>query len=1151
MTVLSPTILEALKLLQAAEKAENNCLVEILGAVKPARSSKSTITSIVRGLYTKNAKLLTILDADIKEVIDNPEFELDTYKGFVNSFILWLDADAMVLFDKYAAFITSKDSYHNFTNLDKVESFAGPLTNCVHYLDFIAATSNLLRNPFVIDKLSTIKEFMERLLNNYRELLELSRLNDIGFANINAFVTPTTPTVTHKPPSRGPPKVSGIFKLEQIVERTKDEPLLLHDKDHKEVPIELVLLDIGGSRGSHGKKYNSLAILQVHSGTKEFSRSLMFPPFRVNEVSVDFKRDTLFLKAINFSHPENTDSVISITGLDSQFLYDWHKKLTAIFPEEAKHSPVGEDSFLITPVNSPTKMAGLGINVLSDSEHKQDIKDREEQQKYHTPQKPKLYIQETSEQSSSPLSQLEKHFRNSIQKLNGTNEIPILPPPPPAFQLRKPSSTSIQSEDSSDSAKTQYDRSLSIIEKTVSSTTLARLVSTKADGDTCPTKVINKRTMESSLDCDAGGRPISSQGEIVDVEGTPVMIKAPTLPNIVTETGRLSLSDKHHSGQQTKFSSVPDLATGRSSNLYQLSTGSEIDISNFGKDYRPSFAESEVSINSKKGSSPSVGSGTPGTQKKPTRKKSLFNLFKKGSKANLNDNVAGFQMVNKSVDSVSTNTNLANKSMDSTSSVFNTANRSLVTSSKHFNAADQSFNSFSSSILNKKDSDDSVTSSISTNDLMKKDSDATLNSSTKNSKVDQVDAGNPTNKSEESTPSTESSRSAIPTAFALPSSTSTYFFKQYKNGSSASLGQHNDSQTNLELLESTEEELFVSDEIKSMINDDHSIEFFITEATPKAMKVSKWKPKYGKWEMITVNENLFARIVTNYHLNKSWIIFFKQDTDANNAEIDKPILLLDIVGGQTSVKLNALDLQISSINSVTSEKMQIMVRCKTSALGNSILTNVNNVMGVLSANAKNNNYGSLQNSELAPSSFTITSSIMDGKCQPSASTTYSSFSSSESRSTTKSAKPISRMKKGGSDYSINSQEAANLNILTNPDNTKLILLNQMPVRLQKQLESYNSISTPSSWKILSMYSLTVYLITESFTNKSYFNLVLKKTDIESKAETEFNWLIRDAEMYKRIERIGKAGLLVKVTNDDIFMIECKGRKELHQLIGIF
>ncbi|ABN65695.2 predicted protein, partial [Scheffersomyces stipitis CBS 6054] len=1084
------------KSLQAAEKAENNCLVEILGAVKPARSSKSTITSIVRGLYTKNAKLLTILDADIKEVIDNPEFELDTYKGFVNSFILWLDADAMVLFDKYAAFITSKDSYHNFTNLDKVESFAGPLTNCVHYLDFIAATSNLLRNPFVIDKLSTIKEFMERLLNNYRELLESSRLNDIGFANINAFVTPTTPTVTHKPPSRGPPKVSGIFKLEQIVERTKDEPLLLHDKDHKEVPIELVLLDIGGSRGSHGKKYNSLAILQVHSGTKEFSRSLMFPPFRVNEVSVDFKRDTLFLKAINFSHPENTDSVISITGLDSQFLYDWHKKLTAIFPEEAKHSPVGEDSFLITPVNSPTKMAGLGINVLSDSEHKQDIKDREEQQKYHTPQKPKLYIQETSEQSSSPLSQLEKHFRNSIQKSNGTNEIPILPPPPPAFQLRKPSSTSIQSEDSSDSAKTQYDRSLSIIEKTVSSTTLARLVSTKADGDTCPTKVINKRTMESSLDCDAGGRPISSQGEIVDVEGTPVMIKAPTLPNIVTETGRLSLSDKHHSGQQTKFSSVPDLATGRSSNLYQLSTGSEIDISNFGKDYRPSFAESEVSINSKKGSSPSVGSGTPGTQKKPTRKKSLFNLFKKGSKANLNDN---------SVDSVSTNTNLANKSMDSTST-------------------DQSFNSFSSSILNKKDSDDSVTSSISTNDLMKKDSDATLNSSTKNT---------------------------IPTAFALPSSTSTYFFKQYKNGSSASLGQHNDSQTNLELLESTEEELFVSDEIKSMINDDHSIEFFITEATPKAMKVSKWKPKYGKWEMITVNENLFARIVTNYHLNKSWIIFFKQDTDANNAEIDKPILLLDIVGGQTSVKLNALDLQISSINSVTSEKMQIMVRCKTSALGNSILTNVNNVMGVLSANAKNNNYGSLQNSELAPSSFTITSSIMDGKCQPSASTTYSSFSSSESRSTTKSAKPISRMKKGGSDYSINSQEAANLNILTNPDNTKLILLNQMPVRLQKQLESYNSISTPSSWKILSMYSLTVYSITESFTNKSYFNLVLKKTDIESKAETEFNWLIRDAEMYKRIERIGKAGLLVKVTNDDIFMIECKGRKELHQLIGIF
>ncbi|KAK6457862.1 uncharacterized protein RJT20DRAFT_125734 [Scheffersomyces xylosifermentans] len=312
------------------------------------------------------------------------------------------------------------------------------------------------------------------------------------------------------------------------------------------------------------------------------------------------------------------------------------------------------------------------------------------------------------------------------------------------------------------------------------------------------------------------------------------------------------------------------------------------------------------------------------------------------------------------------------------------------------------------------------------------------------------------------------------------------------------------------------------------------------------MKISKWKRKYGKWEMITVNENLFAKIVVNYEVNKSWLTFFKEEIDEEGTELDKPVLILSLIEGETTVRHTALDLQVNSINAITKEKMQIMIRCTTGALGNSILTNIKNVLGVLSANARNNNYGELKNSEL--SSAHVAAPSLSEKSHPSASTTYSSFNSTDDQ---KSHTSPSKLRQENSTYSINSEEAPNFNVIKNPDNSKLILLNNMTIRLQEQLESYEMKNTPSSWKILSMYSLSVFSITDNISKKAYFNFVLENTDKSETAEKDYNWLICDSEIDTRMERIGKAGFLVKVDDDSIFMIECKGKKQSIQLLEIF
>ena len=110
------------------------------------------------------------------------------------------------------------------------------------------------------------------------------------------------------------------------------------------------------------------------------------------------------------------------------------------------------------------------------------------------------------------------------------------------------------------------------------------------------------------------------------------------------------------------------------------------------------------------------------------------------------------------------------------------------------------------------------------------------------------------------------------------------------------------------------------------------------------------------------------------------------------------------------------------------------------------------------------------------------------KDKPSNSSTLTSLNSSLNNESNKQSAQLPAAKI--SFYSSNSADITNSNVLSNPDNSKFLLLNQMTIRLQKQLESYNLINNPSSWKILSMYTLSVYMISDNFTNKNYYNLVL-------------------------------------------------------------
>ena len=151
-------------------------------------------------------------------------------------------------------------------------------------------------------------------------------------------------------------------------------------------------------------------------------------------------------------------------------------------------------------------------------------------------------------------------------------------------------------------------------------------------------------------------------------------------------------------------------------------------------------------------------------------------------------------------------------------------------------------------------------------------------------------------------------------------------------------------------------------------------------------------------------------------------------------------------------------------------------------------------------------------------------------------------------------------------------EIYNANIINNPHTIHINKINQMQIRLQKlqpnkevddddhddhdddDYQRLMMIYNPSSWKILSMYKLNVDQLIDDLTQRTfyYFKLIndeqQQQQEVE-KVEDEFRWLISDEMKFQVLEKIGKAGLLVKHnsnsnSNGEIYMIECRGKKNL-------
>ena len=271
-----------------------------------------------------------------------------------------------------------------------------------------------------------------------------------------------------------------------------------------------------------------------------------------------------------------------------------------------------------------------------------------------------------------------------------------------------------------------------------------------------------------------------------------------------------------------------------------------------------------------------------------------------------------------------------------------------------------------------------------------------------------------------------------------------------------------------------------------------------------------------------------------------------------------------------------------------------MIRCNSGNLANDIINNIENALGVLLSTTStsnsslrtimksNNSYGSLNTSKLMNSDNTLASSMMDlnqsnnNNNSTSHSSTYTSFSSSFG--TPQQPPPPPPRKQSYSLSSLDGNEIYNANIINNPHTIHINKINQMQIRLQKlqpnkevddddhddhddddyqRLMIYN----PSSWKILSMYKLNVDQLIDDLTQRTfyYFKLIndeqQQQQEVE-KVEDEFRWLISDEMKFQVLEKIGKAGLLVKHnsnsnSNGEIYMIECRGKKEFKTLYEIF
>lgn len=1231
-----------------SENEENNNLIEIMGIIKPSKTSPNSANqnSIIRGLFTKNAKLLKLLNSCYAEIEVDPNPK-EVFKSFLNEFIIWLESDGLIMFEKF---------YNLFPLAYDYEIFGKPLLHLQKYVEFIIHATSLVRNPFVIDKLNSFSDIMANIIKQYNLHYENMKLNNISFDNIKVFGDS----------NRVNEKVSSFFRIDQIVDRTKNEYLYIYNDPNKKV--ELVLLDL-----ANNDEFNALALLAIPENSNS-SRSLIFPPFRINELSIHRNNNgDISLSALNFSKSIQKTNEIIISGNKDDLLKRWYEKLSEIFPISS--SPVNKE-FLIKS-DKEFQLSGLGIdtfdysstnttpnNAVSKKASFQDLISSPSLSISPLNQLSKRTITTNTSfsQPSFPQPSSRKNSFGSFHTIN-SNASYSQPPIAAPFLPRKSSSSSITSMESSDSMRSQYERSLGIIHKTLSnhSLRLSDLLNNTAAVNSAGKnlladeksyiKSINRNFLDIMTEDESEHRK-SSQAEVdcisysganndkddksdyeeeIHINDYTNSSESPYAKKIYESHGEndlVNLSDDYQRKQQNRFSSVPDLSERKtesesSASIYQLSTGSAIDIQNFGKDHNPSFSvhrglsdliepTSAVSLNNSfpTHKSPNMGAATSSKSSiNKGRRKSIFGFFKKSSKkpsiakstlshttnASTTASTSSISLSGPMSSTSSLEPTLESNSSDDTEKLtkpddFSTNSDPLSNSKQkmHILSTDSSTTTPNDVNSNQKSSekigqpsesfnenstgDEGSLSSV-TSDIMPPKIISTSSSSSSNPKnltiktdllEDPLRLSTISEKSDTPTPKLVTASTSLPSPFALPSSTSTYFFKPYKSStqsqahsknSSPKVDHHTKKNSKPDFNEDT---IYIPQTLKDVINSDQSVDFYISPSSPKAMKVSKWKQKYGKWEMLTINENVFLKVVANYELNKGWLIFFKEEFDEEYDEvIDKPILLLDINENATIRQSAALDLQINAPDSISIQNILIMIRCTNGSLSSAILSNFNNIVGVLASNGKSKSSKYKSNFELNDSNTTITSSLMDhSKPSNSSTSTSLSLSMNNNDSTIKQQFPHQKdepiLGKDISFASLNSEDITNANIISNPDNNKLLLLHKMTIRLQ-ELDPGQLISVPSSWKILSMYSLSIFLISDNFTNKKYYNLMLENADAENKdSEIEnFNWLIPADDKFNRIEQIGKAGMLIKAGYEDTFMIECKGKKEFRRLYELF
>lgn len=1015
--------------LATAEAAYTDALVETMATFQPSRGC--SLSPVLRGLVMKNKKLSTMLDNYKQECDLEAVDTLDIFKVFVNNFLLWLDSDYLTLLRNYATALFRLDQ-----PLD-MALFAKPIRNCNNYVRFVDSCIESLRNPFVVETMAQKKSELVQIVKTFESEYESQIFSLISFENVQSYGGDSA-TVD---------KVSSFFSLEHIVQRSgNDKFYLTHDK--KQVACELVLLDFTNMGLNN---YNALAILQVPTKHGE-PRSLIFPPFRVNELSACLSNSKIVLKPIDFvsvyDSPKFNENVCELVleSIEPKLLIAWFKKLSNIFPVDRSSSPIREK--LINSANSsPVKMSGLGINVLSDNNTDEEIS-------LGSPsfiKSNKSFADEHS--STSPLSQLQQKFDKggAANGFGSNSTIHDLQPPMLFSKAPRSNSFSDSSLHSIDSTQSQQDRANNLMAKTLSNNSLSHLESL--------IQSVNKLSLDKE---DVSSKHHSA---VAPIEyASPDGCFGSAADNLTPEVKNESVFQQPYPSRGAHFASVPDL-TDKKASLYKLNDGSEIDITNFGKSHVPSFASQSMADLSELPKSAEA-----------TKKKSFFGMFSKKSK--------------------------------DTSKKPKTASKSNQTSKPK-----------------------PVTKSANKSTTAKTSQLSTI----EDKKVEKT----PSPIKTESTPADPISAKnfSLPSPFAIPNSDSMYFVKS-RAGSSASLAHDANSPAG----DATD--LHITQELKDLIN--NSEDFYVSP-TETELRVSRWRSKSGQWVMLAADSHkMWLKISVNFALNRSWIIVFKEtlEIDALEGEeqvVDKPILLLEINDQTMLRRSGALDLQVQTLNPIINERMLVIIRSKSGSfideLHSMLNDSVSQITGKIRASAR-----SMAGSRMSSKS-TLNSMADIGLT--SNSTTLTSINSSVFDRDAK-MKALSPYKEN---TSLLVDQIDNFDVINKTTNNKLILLNEMPIRLQKQLESYESISNPSTWQIISMYSLTIFLVSDMETNTDYYNLELK--NLADDGKPDFNWLIESTNIWNRFQRLGKAGLLVNSSANEYYMLECKGKKQFKTLMEIF